>query len=316
MTQQIDNIVDKTGLITLVESKNSIKQTNNVLEILDLIKQVADQNTLVVFDVDNVLMLQGDTIIRTGLLKYILKNIFKVQDFDLHKKIFSAIENYELYAPDLRGEIPVDEKMQDVIKYLEENKIKSLALTHASYLAEYNGVTYDQVRYEALKKLGIDFIKLSRIGQNSEIISLENGDQIKLHNGIIFARNQKEEQLNKGVCLNATLEKLSYKPSKVIFIDDIEKNHFNVMKTCSAKNIEFHGFHYIKAYEIEDVHHAYDRAVLQLETLGNQGKWLNDAEADRVMMEKQSNVLSDTAAGEVNPENPSFLGWLINCFSW
>ena len=80
MTQQINNIINKTSLITLVESKNSIKQTNNVLEILDLIKQVADQNTLVVFDVDNVLMLQGDTIIRTGLLKYIL------QDFDLYKK--------------------------------------------------------------------------------------------------------------------------------------------------------------------------------------------------------------------------------------
>jgi hypothetical protein len=283
MTQQI-NIIDKTNLITLAESKNSIKQTNNVLEILGLIKQVADKNTIVVFDVDNVLMMQGGLVYRSSILFEVLKEKYGSCESHPIKQFWcdQIINIADLLSCHKEKSTPVDDKMHDVINYLLENKIKSLALTHASYLAIHEGKPYDQVRYNDLKSLGIDFIALSGLN-NSEIISLENSEKIKLHNGIIFARNQQEKQLNKGFCLNAVLEKLSYKPSKIVFIDDMAENHHHVMNACADKGIEFYGLHYTKAYEIDDMKYCFDLVNIQLNRLLERGEWLTDSEARLIM---------------------------------
>ena len=115
------------------------------------------------------------------------------------------------------------------------------------------------------------------LNEDSKEILLQDG--VKLYKGIIFTDNNP-----KGTDLNSVLDRLSYTPSKVIFIDDGERNIQSIQTFCNEKEIEFYGFHYTKALEFE-----YESSTLredfQAKTLIERGVWLSDDAADELMVE-------------------------------
>lgn len=272
---------------------NNITTTNQISQILHLIQEVADGNSLIVFDVDNVLSIPSDVSIRQKW------RVFeKIQEYCWEKKT-------ELNSQDIarlseiicleaeRGH--VDEKMEEIIKYIEANDLRAVALTHCNhdkinYANIYPGrtqpncgggleyaETWAEWRYECLKKIGIDFKKLSHINEcygDRELLTMA-----KLYNGVILTGGY-----DKGECLEATLKMIELKPSKIIFIDDHAWNLASVAEACSRLEAEFHGIFYTKALDLEDEYTPYDaREALQAKILMEEGRWLSDTVADEMV---------------------------------
>lgn len=254
-----------------------IKKTNDILEILDLIKEVADENTLILFDVNKVLIIPADMSLRNGSMGDAIARYYLGDNEKYSENIDKLSGLICLQA----HSIPLDDNMQEIIRYLDENKIRSFALTKSphgeiQYSNEFK--TWSEWKYESLKKIGIDFEKLSLLNKDSKEVLLQDGD-VKLYKGIIFTDSNP-----KGTALNAVLDRLSYTPSKVIFIDDGERNIKSVQTFCNEKEIEFYGFHYTKALESE-YESSTLRADFQAKTLIETGVWLSDDAADELMVE-------------------------------
>ena len=254
-----------------------IKKTNDILEILDLIKEVADENTLILFDVNKVLIITADMSLRNGSMGDAIDRYYLGDNEKYSENIDKLSGLICLQA----HSIPLDDNMQEIIRYLDENKIRSFALTKSPYgEIQYSNEfkTWSEWKYESLKKIGIDFEKLSLLNKDSKEVLLQDGD-VKLYKGIIFTDSNP-----KGTALNAVLDRLSYTPSKVIFVDDGERNIKSVQTFCNEKEIEFYGFHYTKALESE-----YENSTLredfQAKTFIEIGVWLSDDAADELMVE-------------------------------
>ena len=249
-----------------------IKRTNNVLEILDLIKLVADKDTIVLFYPCEVLFTLS-ALCNAGRIEDALQRYYG-NDEQFYANIY-RLKTLILLQSNF---IPVDNNMQELIKYLEENKIKSFVLDQfdSKYTIKYSNEycnqfqTWNEWIYENLKKIGIDFEKLSLLEESFELTYDNDDDEcyFNMYKGIMCTNS----------ALDIALEKLSYKPSKVIFIASQYDHHdiANVEGYCNENSIEFYGCDYTKI----DV-----RTDLLVKTLIETGKWLNDSEVDEMMTE-------------------------------
>lgn len=229
---------------------------NKISEVLEFVKTVSDSKTLVVFDVDDVLITKSDLALRNPSL------LTKKLLWNYPLKIFNVYKLCEKIAIDSTSKLMEDEKTLELINFLEESQIKTIALTHCPHNEINNYNLYDNFadwRYNDLKNLGIDFAKLS---QNVEDLTLDNGSRIS--NGILFAHNSSLlgggllaklfGRLDKGKCLEELFNKIELKQdiSKVVFIDDLETNVLAVESFCKRNDIEFHGVNYRQKLDFVD----------------------------------------------------------------
>lgn len=234
----------------------TISKTSQISEVLELVQNLGDSKTLVVFDVDDVLITKNDPALRDqdSLIKKFLWN------YPL--KIFNLPNFYEKVAVDSKSKLMEDANTIELIKFLEESQIKTIALTHCPHNEISNSdlhTNFADWRYNDLKDLGVDFCKLSG---NYDDFYLNNGS--RFFNGILFAHNSSLlgggllaklfGRLDKGKCLEQLFDKMELRKdiSKVVFIDDLESNIVAVESFCKRNDIEFHGVHYTKKLEFVD----------------------------------------------------------------
>lgn len=235
-------------------------------KILNIIQKEAENDTLIVFDVDNVLSIPSDLAIRQGWRIY--------QKLEKQSNINQLIDQICLQA---KREL-VDMKMQGVLEYIHENNLRSFALTHCNYdaILGFNPTKYStwaEWRYDFLIQIGIDFKLLSQLKDELNDKQLIYG---KLYKGIVLTGGEE-----KGMCLQAALEAINIHPSKIIFVDDHMHNIKSVQQMCGQENINFYGIHYTRAEELERQNTPNDsRESLQAQNLIHSGIWLSDAEAD------------------------------------
>ncbi len=252
---------------------SQIFQTSDSGKITTFLAQ-ADQSTLVIFDVDEVLIQGEDQIFHPKYKK--TKFGAKLDEYghkygtDFMNKMLSIILN-------TRKAVLVDKKILEMINYLSHKKIPSIALTHCSTGSMGVIEKVEDWRINELKGLGIVFSTFA----NNLIFHKLHGKNKRsplLKKGILFTNF-----VDKSLVLQQFIESEGFKPKKIIFIDDDRKNLELTEKLCIAIGIDFIGIEYLAATNKPCLPFNEERMHFQFTILEKQHKWLSDDEADQLL---------------------------------
>jgi len=194
---------------------------SNKLE--DIYKYV-DQNSLVIFDIDNTLGIVEDG--AEAWVDYrtddLLKKGLSYDDaFPLVIAMFCTLIEFAKLKP--IGNSP------DIVKNLQKKEIPVIALTKRS-------PPFANATIKHLKNIGIDLSK-NKLYQKDLLLPVTYLSLFS--HGIIFTGGN-----TKGNVLAAFLKKINYTPKKIIFIDDQKKRVVSVEQMCKKHNIPFIGIRF------------------------------------------------------------------------
>lgn len=246
--------------------------TNNFATIKNNIA-TANLNTLVIFDIDEVLLQPQDQILN-------IKNSTQLQNmfYSIRPKLTAPqIQELDSLIMLQRQVEPVDSRFIDLIKKLQTKQIRVLALTQCSTGSLGKVPNLENWRIKELKKLGYHFdkswqdIKTKYFNTLKSTVDLKRTPAFK--QGIIFSCG-----VPKGDTLKAFLDYINLVPKNIIFIDDKIKNIASIEQFTKQNNIAFLGIHYTKAATSKLPILNHDIVKLQLDTLHKTHKWLSDKE--------------------------------------
>ena len=270
---RIPNLVFSVIFFSANVSFAAIIATNNFKSIEHNI-QKADADTLLIFDVDDVLLQPKDQLLKSHHEHY-FEEIYKDLEIRFNKtqakKLFSLIM--------LQRKIePVEEKIIDLINIAQKNGVKVLALTQCSTGALGIIDSLEDWRSNELKLLGYNFDKSWHTLAKKTFKQLPNKELNKFvafQQGVVFTGG-----VSKADALKAFLNYAAIKPKKILFVDDKKHNLKAVETFAVAKNIDFLGVEYTFVQDsiIEPINKT--RAKLQFEILEKKHKWLSDQEID------------------------------------
>jgi hypothetical protein len=240
------------------------KDFNDILKLLN----TADQDTLVVFDVDEVLFSAVDQVLKQH--QYFSEKIstLAVQDdlYELCGLIYMQ-----------RQVKPVDDRFVAAIEALQKNGIRAIALTNC-YTEKLGPIaSVKDWRINELKSHGYHFeLSWEETSEKKfeNIPTEEMGIFPIFKEGVLFTNN-----VSKGSVLDAFLKFTEIKPRKIIFIDDRLEYIESVDIVAKALSIPLIGIQYTAA-AVSENDFCLQRAELQFEILAKERKWISDIEAD------------------------------------
>jgi len=243
--------------------------------------QRADEDTLVVFDVDDTLTIPSDVAARSIFAESIEGWLYRIyywkryspeQTDDYGNKLLSVVfakTPFQLIEP----------KIKDYIADLFKRSVKVIACTAMSPGTWGVISNAHEWRYQKLQELGIDF----SLSFNTEHIIFDNlkkcNDNYPMfYKGILCAARN-----SKGKVIGAFLDRIGWKPKKVIFFDDMKDFIATVVDEMKRRNIPCECYCYRGAQHLQD---PVDRAVarLQLRCLIERAEWLTDCEAKKIIL--------------------------------
>lgn len=258
-------------------------QIDNIEDIKNLLNREANKETLVIFDVDDVLIIPKDQILQAQNRKRLEK---------LNQRLEESVgkENADIFYSIIfmqRDNGPVDIKMKDIISELQSKGIKVLALTNC-FTGSFGDIeSMEDWRYYELKKHGYHFdlswralkpkvfTGLEKIGKG---LSAKSSSMPVFKSGIVFTN-----AVSKGQALKAFLQYAGIRPHKIIFVDDKRKHLKSVEELAKSHNIPFIGIEYTAASNIPTSSLNEKRADLQYKILEKAKKWISDSEADELI---------------------------------
>ena len=229
----------------------------------------ADNQTLVVFDVDGTLTEDFNS--------WLLFQLYKPEDLDQEDAAFirQARTSFEIYRNE-KGAAYVDDlttassllksKAQLIepslttalINDLQFRGVRVIALT-ALPAGIFGAIPCGRTwRFETLQKLGIDFN--SAFAQKQIVLNTlkpQNGDYPMFYNGILFANLLND----KGSVLGEFFNQAAWHPSKVLFFDDLKKNIECVEQKMCEIGIPYQGYWYRAAEKLPKP--KFDREIAQ-----------------------------------------------------
>ena len=228
-----------------------------------------NENTLVVFDV-------GDVILQTH--SRILRHISKPLREQIKKEVFQTSDSLRqtaLWSKLLLTEPRrlVDPRLPKLISKMKTQKAKIIALT-SIHQGPFGLIpSMEEWRLEMLKSFGIHFADsfdleefiLEELAPNTE------KPAPRFKKGILFSHG-----LSKGLVLNTFLQKIKFKPEAIILIDDQINNLETIQLICKQQEITFHGYHYLPESSQEKADEAI--AKIQLQHLHDHEIWLSEEE--------------------------------------
>lgn len=247
----------------------SLKEAQEVLEKLD-------ENALVVFDVDETLILVKDKIRRKHPEKIIAD--FNMMHFDTVIEDVERKERLDSIILKTAQQELIEPESAQIVKNLQSKNIKVIALTHM-HAGKYSTLeSMEEWRFKQLYDLNINFEI-----NNSMTIILKNFPMVRNSHPIFYKGIlATARSCQKGEALAELLNQLQWKPSIVVFFDDsfchIESVHKEILKL----NIPCIAFHY-KATEIIANNIDFGIAKFQYKYLLKHEKWLGDEEAQYLM---------------------------------
>ncbi|HJD60958.1 MAG TPA: DUF2608 domain-containing protein [Rickettsia endosymbiont of Columbicola hoogstraali] len=248
----------------------------NDFKVIEEYVNTANKDTLVIFDVDDVLAMPTDEFavnapIRKELAQKLRERYSKNELRYLYSCVFER-----------RTAQPVVPNMRGLVKSLEQRNIPAIALT-GWWTGKYGNVAkMENLRFDALKDVDISFINTSPFKEDATFPEFENENGIPmLISGVILTASA-----NKGLVLKAAFEKYNLHFKKIIFIDDTMKELESVEKACLDLNIDFQGIHYgaakIAPLPILDK----EKEELRYEILKKEHIWLLDKELEERIRNK------------------------------
>lgn len=227
-----------------------------------------DSQTLVMFDVDETLIVPKDAISKPcvrGVLNELVKEVLEKEALGEHL--------YSLMYLKMEFEI-VDPQVVQVIKALQSKNIKTIAFTRMNTGRCGAIPSMEDWRLKQLKDHGIDF---SPAFPQFEELSIGSEKPSLFKQGVLCANRQ-----DKGPVFMGFLKAIQWKPEKVLFIDNRLDYLESVEASLKHSGIEFLGFHYIEV-ELRPCLVNKEMAAFQLLHLAQTGEWLSDGEAQKLM---------------------------------
>jgi len=270
-----------TAIFTLSIIKNKSKnylrstkftQINSYQEIKDVFDN-CDQNTLIIFDVDETLITTQDAFANDDWFPWYFKIIASIK---YPKIIFDKekIEHATSIAIQKATRYVFDPDIINIIKQLQNKNITVIALSYIKTGQVGIIENLPEWRANSLKHLGINFsYKYPNIIFTK--LPKKNNNYPCLYKGILCTNEE-----SKGLTLSAFLDYYNLKPDKVIFFDD-KTDHLNsVSSECSRRKIIFTGYQVMRANKNKPTWNT-RRALLQLDFIIKNSQFLSDEEADK-----------------------------------
>ena len=245
----------------------------NSIDVIDNILISVDSKAIVIFDVDDVLMIPKDEILKTknqDICKKLVKSLKnKVGKEEIRELISIILMN--------RKTSTVEAKMVDLVEKLQKNHVKVLGLTNSATgkFGLINNI--EDFRISELKRHNYHFEKSWETVH--EIVFNMIDSKPVFREGVLFVDQTGE----KASVLEEFLKKITWNPEKIIFIDDKISNLEAVSKFAKQNNIEFIGIEYRKAFE-ENSNVNYEIASLQFKILEYEKRWVSDENA-KILLE-------------------------------
>lgn len=267
------NIISCLTVFSYSSAFAEITQTSNLAPIEAALNQ-ADLETLVIFDVDDVLITAKDQILQPvhhKLAKKLEESLESRHSEEESQKLWSIIWL-------TRIDELVDPKMVSLIKEAQTKGIKVMALTNAWTGSFGNIPSLEDWRIGELEDFGYTFKDSWSKLKSKTFTNLKSKDPKRFpvfKSGIVFTCN-----LPKAEVLKAFLQYTNLSPKKIIFIDDKRKHLESVEAFAKATGIPFIGFEYTAVTNRPASSLNEKRAKLQFEVLEKEHNWLSDEEAD------------------------------------
>ncbi len=230
----------------------------------------ADSDSLVLFDVDEVLILPKDLSFRQNLNshKELWKKLWQEVGFQEADHLVSIILSQIEY-------ILVDAHFPSFLQAIQKKGIKTLGLT-AARTGKFGMIeNAEDWRIGQLKEFSINFHSplpthefphLVKEGKNAPIFK----------SGILFLGDLFDpEKSMKGVLLSTFFDKIKWTPKKVFFFDDNLDNVKAVEEEMKKRGIPFQGYHFKGADLVEGKLNE-TVARLQFRHLFDKKEWLSD----------------------------------------
>ncbi|NRB10566.1 MAG: DUF2608 domain-containing protein [Rickettsiaceae bacterium] len=232
----------------------------------------ADENTLILFDVDQVLITPTDEYNRKISIR---KDLYRALEKKYPRQQLKVIlsDYYRKRTVKL-----VNPKIINLLQQLKQRKIPFTALT------AWNTGTYGTIeaienyRFKELNQVSISFIDTSPFPDtNFPEVQGTDGVPMIMQGAILTAL------VDKAIVLKQALKTSNINPKKIIFIDDRIKYVKSVEKMCAKENIDYVGIHYLEdkliTNKIPDLDEA--REKLRFQVLEQEHIWLLDSQLDK-----------------------------------
>ena len=252
-------------LIFLLSScQEQVIKTHDFDRIQNIL-QMADENTLIVFDIKDVLLKAKDQILQHQNKDY--------------RKQFSKNMSDDLYSIVLlqRELVPVDSRFVGLIDDLQKKEIKVIALTSCltGKFGKIDAQEDIRIRDTILSEYHFEKSWPESVPENLGYLSIKKPNHaIIFKQGIIFA-----SRAPKGEALKAFLKIKRHNFKKIIFIDNKEKNIVSLQKMASELGVSLVAIHYTGIEENIPQSFNQELANFQFEVLKKERLWLNDEDA-------------------------------------
>jgi len=252
-----------------------IIQTSNLLPIQTAIKN-ANPSTLVVFDIDDVLLTAKDQILQPRNKTF---NNTLAKELQNRLRKDEAENLWSIILLSFHDEV-VDPNIIPLMQNIKTRDLKILGLTNLLTGSLGKIPSMEDWTIERLKKHNINFKDSWKSINQHEFANLKAKDPARFStfkDGVVFTSG-----LPKGEVLEAFLQYVKLKPNEIIFVDDKQANLEFIQSFCLKEGIDFVGFQYtaVKDKSTEPLNEK--RARLQFEILEKEHRWLSDEEADKL----------------------------------
>lgn len=248
-----------------------------ISSLKDLLKcESFDDQTLLVLDVDEVLITSEDHFFHPYARKEALEVIFEAMIRLKTPKEKKEFQNTIALALTLAKRRLVEESTPSLIESLQEKNIKVIALTN-SPVGSFGIISELKTwRSQELKKLGMDLSSaFPDFSSESFVVSDQKKGPAFYEEGILFSSGHK-----KGDVLKSFLEFSGYIPSKVIFVDDLLENIESIELSLEEMNISHQSYEYTGASRF--FRQTPDKSLLkkQIKHFLETQTWISDAELE------------------------------------
>ncbi len=226
-------------------------QEVNTFDFFESEASSLDQNSLVIFDIKKVLLVNEEPWER-GFSKErkAAKTISSLywKNSKLSQKLDRATQKrlWSIYAKSTQWSL-VDPKVLKWIRFLKANSIKTIAVTRflSGRLGHNQSLEYERVQDLLNKKIDFSYSFPNNNTLNFKQFAQEEHFPSFL-NGVLFTI----QSTSKGALLKAFFQQLKWYPNKIVMIDDKLVNLESVRKEAKKLNITFIGYLYTGASKL------------------------------------------------------------------
>lgn len=257
-------------LLTLLFVSTSLSGMIRTIDSFDELEgtlQELDDQALVLFDIDGVLLFGKDRI-TLPCNKFLYEKLWDEQFGELSRDEMFHFLSIFLYDREART---VETNAADFVRGLQARGAKTAALS-AWWTGTMGSVaSMSEQRHQELATHGFDFSRSLPTNAPVQFDEFERGLP-EYMDGVILT-----DGVNKGRVLDAVLDHLSWQPSRVIYIDDHRGNLLDVKHVLHERGIPCELFHYLGSLRVEEEADE-TTAREQMHRLKEEQRWYSDGE--------------------------------------